>query len=106
MNRQTARKLSDPISGPRHTRAEGGPQRPHGPRRPTAHGPGYSAGQTVPQTGIYEVVHAQGQRPPHEVVLHRDDAFPDCEGCGAAVRFRVIRTAPYIFDDEDFEPGV
>jgi hypothetical protein len=31
------------------------------------------------------------------------DRFPDCETCGDKVRFRLIRTAPYIFQDEDFE---
>jgi hypothetical protein len=101
MQRQTARKVSDR----RFPRMDDGLRRSHGPRRPVAHGPSFKSGDVVPQTGIYEVVHARGHRVPHEVVLHREDAFPDCEGCGADVRFRVIRTAPYIFDDEDFEPG-
>lgn len=92
-------------AAPKYPRAEGVPRRPHGPRRPTAHGPEFRCGDSVPQTGIYEVVHAHGHRAPHEVVLHAADAFPDCEVCGVGVRFRVIRTAPYIFDDEDFEPG-
>ena len=101
MNRQTAKKVPDRKS----PRIDDGPRRPYGPRRPIAHGPEFKAGDRVPETGIYEVVHAQGHRPPHEVVLHREDAFPGCENCGASVRFRVLRTAPYIFDDEDFEPG-
>jgi hypothetical protein len=102
MNRQSANRLS-PSQRPR---LEGGSRnRPHGPRRPTGHGPTYKCGDVVPQTGIYEVVHARAHRPPHEVVLHREDAFPDCEVCATEVRFRVIRTAPYIFDDEDFGPG-
>ena len=29
---------------------------------------------------------------------------PACDTCDEKVRFKVIRTAPYIFDDEDFEP--
>ena len=29
--------------------------------------------------------------------------FPDCETCKEKVRFRLVRTAPYIFQDEDFE---
>jgi hypothetical protein len=29
--------------------------------------------------------------------------FPDCETCKDKVRFRLVRTAPYIFQDEDFE---
>ena len=29
-------------------------------------------------------------------------AFPACETCESRVRFRLVRTAPYIFQDEDF----
>lgn len=29
--------------------------------------------------------------------------FPSCEVCNERVRFRIVRTAPYIFQDEDFE---
>ena len=70
-----------------------------------SHGPVFKAGSRVPETGIYEVVHATGHRAPHDVVLHREDSFPDCDTCGAEVCFRVLRTAPYIFDDDDFEPA-
>lgn len=31
------------------------------------------------------------------------DAFPPCDTCEQRVRFRLVRTAPYIFQDEDFE---
>ncbi len=55
-----------------------------------------------PKTGIYEVLYDRGDRARHEVVMFGEDLFPECEECGARVRLRVIRTAPYIFDDEDF----
>lgn len=58
----------------------------------------------VRQTGIYEVLHDRDHRFTHEVVMHSGDTFPDCDTCGDRVRFRVLRTAPYIFDDEDFQP--
>jgi hypothetical protein len=29
--------------------------------------------------------------------------FPDCDTCKEKVRFHLVRTAPYIFQDEDFE---
>ena len=32
-----------------------------------------------------------------------NDHFPTCDSCMDRVRFRLIRTAPYIFSDEDFE---
>jgi hypothetical protein len=37
--------------------------------------------------------------------MHVGDLFPVCDTCNEQVKFKVIRTAPYIFDDEDFEPG-
>jgi hypothetical protein len=59
-------------------------------------------GEPVPQTGIYEVIHDRAHRLAHEVVMHGQDLFPNCDQCEARVRFKLIRTAPYIFDDEDF----
>jgi hypothetical protein len=72
-------------------------------RLPRQHGQIFLPGQPVPETGIYEIIHARAHRQAHEVVMHRGDPFPVCEECDARVRFRVIRTAPYIFDDEDFQ---
>ena len=57
----------------------------------------------MPQSGIYEVVHARGHRDVHEVVMLSGDLFPPCDTCNLAVLFRLVRTAPYIFQDEDFE---
>jgi hypothetical protein len=31
------------------------------------------------------------------------DSFPECDTCRDRVRFRLVRTAPYIFQDADFE---
>jgi hypothetical protein len=59
-------------------------------------------GEPVPETGIYEVLHDRKHRVSHDVVLHANDLFPPCDQCGTRARFRVIRTAPYIFEDEDF----
>jgi len=66
-------------------------------------GPVFSAGETVRETGIYEVIHDGAHRSAHEVVMLNGDAFPACDTCAAKVRFRLIRTAPYIFQDADFE---
>jgi hypothetical protein len=59
-------------------------------------------GATIPESGIYEVLHEGAHREPHESVLVKGDTFPFCDICDNRVRFRVVRTAPYIFDDEDF----
>jgi hypothetical protein len=63
----------------------------------------YSPTDAVRLTGIYEVIHDRGHREAHEVVMRSGDPFPACETCDLRVRFRLVRTAPYIFDDEDFE---
>ena len=63
----------------------------------------YRSGEVVRQSGIYEVVHDRAHREVHEVVMISGQSFPDCETCRENVRFRLIRTAPYIFQDEDFE---
>ena len=66
-------------------------------------GPVFSAGETIRETGIYEVVHDGAHRSAHEVVMLNGDAFPACDTCATKVRFRLVRTAPYIFQDADFE---
>ena len=66
------------------------------------HGKMFLPGEPVPETGIYEVIHDRDHRTSHEVVMHGQDLFPACDQCDARVRFKLIRTAPYIFDDEDF----
>jgi hypothetical protein len=63
----------------------------------------YRCGDLVRQSGIYEVIHDRNHRDAHEVVMISGQNFPDCETCKEKVRFRLVRTAPYIFQDEDFE---
>jgi hypothetical protein len=67
-----------------------------------SHGQIFLPGQAVPETGIYEVIHDREHRVAHEVVMHGKDLFPPCDQCDLRVRFKLIRTAPYIFEDEDF----
>jgi hypothetical protein len=80
--------------GKRHRHNWGGPH----PR-----GHVYKAGDVVKQSGIYEAIHEGEHRPAHDVVMIASDLFPPCDTCSERVRFRLIRTAPYIFTDEDFE---
>lgn len=79
---------------------EGGKSARHSGSRPN--GRRYRAGEVVRQSGIYEVIHDREHREAHEVVMISSERFPDCETCKEKVRFRLIRTAPYIFQDEDF----
>ena len=83
----------------------GGKSRPHS-GRPDRSAKLFNAGETVRETGIYEVIHDRAHRIAHEVVMLNGDSFPSCDTCESRVRFRLIRTAPYIFQDEDFgEPA-
>ena len=66
----------------------------------------YRPGETIRQSGIYEVMHDREHRAAHEAVMIGGEHFPDCETCKDKVRFRLVRTAPYIFQDEDFEENV
>jgi hypothetical protein len=63
----------------------------------------FKPGDSVRETGIYEVLHDRGHRATHEAVMLAKDVFPACDTCYEKVRFRLLRTAPYIFDDLDFE---
>lgn len=109
LNQQTA-----PLPRPETWRARRKNQstdlKDQGPRRRKTHsvalptGPEFRPGDVVRETGIYEVIHNSEHRTAHEVVMVASHSFPPCENCGTRVRFRLVRTAPYIFSDEDFEP--
>jgi hypothetical protein len=71
-------------------------------RKPSQHSSIFLPGQPVLESGIYEVIHDKAHRVAHEAVMYRNDPFPVCDQCDMRVRFRLIRSAPYIFDDEDF----
>ena len=73
-------------------------------RRPPSHdsSKGFRPGEVILESGIYEVVHHHGHRETHDAVMIRNNRFPSCEQCGEQVRFKMKRTAPYIFHDDDF----
>jgi hypothetical protein len=79
-----------------------GSRGPGGMRDRSKHSQMFLPGEPVPETGIYEVIHDRSHRPSHDVVMHGQDLFPPCDQCDKRVRFKLVRTAPYIFDDEDF----
>ncbi len=65
--------------------------------------PLFKPGDAVPESGIYEVIHDADHRQAHDAVMIMGNRFPTCETCNERVRFRIVRTAPYIFQDQDFE---
>jgi hypothetical protein len=79
-----------------------GNKQPGRRRTPSKHASMFLPGQPVLESGIYEVIHDKNHRQAHEAVMYRSDLFPVCDQCALRVRFRLIRSAPYIFDDEDF----
>ncbi len=79
------------------------PRSSRGPRR--SQNRTHRPGDTVRQSGIYEVLHDREHRECHEVVLISGDKFPPCETCREQVRFKLVRAATYIFYDQDFESG-
>jgi hypothetical protein len=64
--------------------------------------PEFKPGQLVPGSGIYHIEHWRDHRQSHEVVFARNDKFPECEICGHAVRYTLLRAAPFVFEDPDF----
>jgi hypothetical protein len=56
----------------------------------------------VPESGVYGALHLGGE-PPNDIMLVKGDLFPECRQCGKQVRYRLIRSAPYIFEDKDFD---
>lgn len=78
--------------------APGGKSNRNRPRHTTL----FLPGSPIPATGIFEVIHDNEHRKAHEAVLHGGDLFPLCDQCGDRARFRLVRTVPYIFEDEDF----
>jgi hypothetical protein len=86
----------------RPTARPGDPPKHQQPRKRGNHRKIFAAGEIIPESGIYEVMHEGKHRVEHESVLVKGDPFPLCDTCHDRVRFRVVRTAPYIFHDQDF----
>lgn len=49
-------------------------------------------GELCTLDGIYQVIH-HAHRVAHKVLVRKGDRFPRCNGCGEAVRFRLIKQA-------------
>jgi hypothetical protein len=95
------RKHAGGAEPARAKNGESGKRSRSGPAR--RNGAFFKPGDTVRETGIYEVLHDRNHRATHEAVMLAKDVFPACDTCYEKVRFRLLRTAPYIFDDLDFE---
>ena len=62
----------------------------------------FHSGEKVPKSGIYAVAHSGAHRAAHCILLLVNESFPGCEQCRGDATFRLLRAAPYIFEDADF----
>ncbi len=53
----------------------------------------FRTGCSVPESGIYSVIHSQ-HRLPEEITLIREQSFPRCSKCSEPVYFNLVRSAP------------
>jgi hypothetical protein len=56
----------------------------------------FKPGDTVPNSGIYRVVHDEEHAEEHEVTCVSGKPFPPCRDCGSDVRFKLVRKAKHI----------
>jgi len=59
-------------------------------------------GDVVRTSGIYRVVHHNGHREAHDIVLLAGQPFPFCAHCEQDAQFQLLRAAPHLEEDEDF----
>ena len=62
----------------------------------------FQPGAKVEQSGVYQVIHANGHTQNHEVTCLYDKAFPRCNHCGDNVRFVFVRGAQRIEHNRNF----
>jgi hypothetical protein len=60
----------------------------------------YVAGDTIQQSGLYEICHHD--EPRTKVVLVVNGVFPFCRRCGDKVRYKLVQPVPHISEDPDF----
>jgi hypothetical protein len=56
----------------------------------------------IPESGIYQVLHYR-HRLYNDVVILEGEDFPACSECGSNVRFRLVRAAPRLELDRNFQ---
>jgi len=61
----------------------------------------FQPAEEVPESGVYQVQHYR-HRLYHDVTILVGSRFPICSECGSNVRFRLVRTAPLLEGDRNF----
>jgi hypothetical protein len=63
----------------------------------------FKPGQTCQQSGIYQVTHDNYHTETHEVTCVFGEPFPPCNHCGDHPRFRLVRLAQHISNNDHFK---
>ena len=63
----------------------------------------FKPGEKVPHSGIYAVLHDREHADAHEVTCVAGKPFPPCNHCSSKVRFRLVRRAKHIANDDWFK---
>ncbi len=75
----------------------------------TAQTQSFEPEETVPTSGIYEVMHdkldSEHHAHPHRVTMLSGATFPPCRGCGRGVRYRLCEAAEHIEEHHLFSTG-
>ena len=62
----------------------------------------FKAGEKVPHSGIYKVIHDPPHVADHEVTCIYGKQFPPCDHCGLQVRFELVHPARHILSHDHF----
>ena len=63
----------------------------------------FKAGQDVPNSGIYKVLHGAKHAEEHEVTCVYGNKFPPCNHCGKDVRFVLVIAVRHVELDKHFK---
>jgi hypothetical protein len=63
--------------------------------------PVLNAGDGVPESGVYEVVHGNCESQELEMIFLVGQTFSPCRLCGSQVHFQLKRAVPHISEDRD-----
>jgi len=63
----------------------------------------YKPGDTVPRSGIYNVIHDVEHTDRHQVTCVMGESFPPCNHCGRHPRFTLAQAAHHIANHKFFK---
>ena len=63
----------------------------------------YKPGDTVEGSGIYKVIHDPKHAAEHEVTVVWGKKFPPCNHCGNSPRFKAVKLAQHIDQNDQFK---